>query len=122
MDATLTTRENRLLSTLLKSKESAILLALVIMMVVIGVIAPRFVSGTNIFQVSRQIAFVAIVAVGELFVILTGGIDLSVGSVMGWSGVAAAWVMSLGVPLHTCRPVPSLTRYSITVVSLLGML
>ena len=97
MDATLTTtRGNRLLSTLLKSKESAILLALVIMMIVIGVIAPRFVSGTNIFQVSRQIAFVAIVAVGELFVILTGGIDLSVGSIMGWSGVAAAWVMSLG--------------------------
>jgi ribose transport system permease protein len=96
MDATLTTRENHLLSTLLKSKESAILLALVIMMVVIGVIAPRFVSGTNIFQVSRQVAFVAIVAVGELFVILTGGIDLSVGSIMGWSGVAAAWAMSLG--------------------------
>jgi ribose transport system permease protein len=96
MDATLTTRENHLLSTLLKSKESAILLALVIMMVVIGVIAPRFVSGTNIFQVSRQVAFVAIVAIGELFVILTGGIDLSVGSIMGWSGVAAAWAMSLG--------------------------
>ena len=96
MDATLTTRESRLLSSLLKSKESAILLALLIMMVVIGVIAPRFVSGTNIFQVSRQVAFVAIVAVGELFVILTGGIDLSVGSIMGWSGVAAAWMMSLG--------------------------
>ncbi len=96
MDATLTTPRRNLLASLFKTKESAILLALVIMMVVIGVIAPRFVSGTNLYQVSRQVSFVAIVALGELFVILTGGIDLSVGSVMGWSGVAAAWGMSLG--------------------------
>lgn len=96
MDATVTTRERSLLGAFFKSKESAILLALVIMMVVIGVIAPRFVSPINLFQVSRQIAFVAIVAVGELFVILTGGIDLSVGSIMGWSGMAAAWAMSQG--------------------------
>lgn len=98
MDAIRTTSENRFLATLLKSKESAILLALLIMMVVIGIIAPRFVSGTNLYQVSRQVSFVAIVALGELFVILTGGIDLSVGSIMGWSGVAAAWAMSVGVP------------------------
>jgi ribose transport system permease protein len=96
MDATLTARGPSLLASIFKTKESAILLALVIMMVVIGVVAPRFVSGTNLYQVSRQISFVAIVAVGELFVILTGGIDLSVGSIMGWSGVAAAWAMSLG--------------------------
>lgn len=98
MDAIRTTGENRFLATLLKSKESAILLALLIMMTVIGIIAPRFVSGTNLYQVSRQVSFVAIVALGELFVILTGGIDLSVGSVMGWSGMAAAWAMTLGVP------------------------
>ncbi len=94
MDAIATVRENRFLSALLRSKESAILLALLIMMVVIGVIAPRFVSGVNLSQVSRQVSFVAIVALGELFVILTGGIDLSVGSVMGWAAMAAAWAMT----------------------------
>ncbi|HVO21281.1 MAG TPA: ABC transporter permease [Anaeromyxobacter sp.] len=97
MDATASAGGRSLGASLLRTKESAILLALLIMMVVIGVIAPRFISGTNLFQVSRQVAFVAIVALGELFVILTGGIDLSVGSIMGWSGVAAAWAMSLGV-------------------------
>ncbi len=102
MDATIpTTRENRFLWTLLRSKESAILLALLIMMLVIGIIAPRFVSGTNLYQVSRQISFVTIVALGELFVILTGGIDLSVGSIMGWAAMAAAWAMTTQTPAGT---------------------
>jgi ribose transport system permease protein len=95
MDAIASARGNRFLRTLLKSKESAILLALLIMMVVIGIVAPRFVSVVNLSQVSRQVSFVTIVALGELFVILTGGIDLSVGSVMGWSAMAAAWAMTM---------------------------
>ncbi len=86
MDATVATGQTRLprfLHTLVHTKEFAILLALVIMMVVIAAVNLRFIEWTNLSQVSRQIAFVAIVALGELFVILTGGIDLSVGSVMG---------------------------------------
>ncbi len=85
----------RLLAPLLKSKESAILLALAIMVVVIAVIAPNFLSPVNLSQVTRQVALVAIVALGELFVILTGGIDLSVGSVMGWAAMGAAWAMTM---------------------------
>ena len=91
-------RGRRLLSALLRSKESAIFLALVIIMVVIGLYEPKARSFSNFYLVSRQISFVAIVAFGELFVILTGGIDLSVGSVMALSGMAAAWAMSVGVP------------------------
>ncbi len=101
MDATAVTRDGRLprfVLVLVRSKEFAIFLALVIMMIVITVVNRRFIEATNLSQVSRQIAFVSIVALGELFVILTGGIDLSVGSIMGWSGVAAAWAMSVGVP------------------------
>jgi ribose transport system permease protein len=98
MDAIRQRGGSRFLSAAVRSKESAILLALVIMMVVIGAIAPQFVSATNLYQVSRQVSFVAIVAIGQLFVILTGGIDLSVGSIMGWAGVAAAWAMTLGAP------------------------
>jgi ribose transport system permease protein len=98
MDAIRTVRENRFLSTLLTSKESAIFIALVIIMTVVGVYEPRFLSGNNLYLVSRQISFVYIVALGELFVILTGGIDLSVGSVMALAGMAAAYAMKTGVP------------------------
>jgi ribose/xylose/arabinose/galactoside ABC-type transport system permease subunit len=98
MDVIRKVRENRILSALLTSKESAIFIALVIIMAVVGVYEPRFVSGSNLYLISRQISFVAIVALGELFVILTGGIDLSTGSIMGLAGMAAAFAMKSGVP------------------------
>ena len=84
-------------SAIVKQRESAIFLALLIMMAVIQIMAPNFLSGSNIYLVSRQIALVAIVAIGELFVILTGGIDLSVGAIMGLAGVASAGAMVAGV-------------------------
>ncbi len=86
----------RLARSLASGRESAILLALILIMGVITAFAPNFMSGENLYLISRQISFVAIVAIGELFVILTGGIDLSVGSVMGLAGVAAAGAMKLG--------------------------
>ena len=79
-------------------RESAIFLALVVIMVVIGFLSENFLSASNMYLVSRQISFVAIVALGELFVILSGGIDLSVGSIMALAGMVAAWCMQQGVP------------------------
>lgn len=85
-----------LIQSVSKKKESAIFLALIIIVTLISIVEPKFLSQRNMFQVSRQIAFVAIVALGELFVILTGGIDLSVGSVLGLSGVISGYAMSVG--------------------------
>lgn len=85
-----------ILATLFSYRESAIFLALIILMATVTIFAPNFMSGSNLYLVSRQISFVAVVAFGELFVILTGGIDLSVGSVMGLSGVVAAGAMAGG--------------------------
>jgi len=95
-------RVRAVLVGLIRRRESAILLALIVIMVVIGLVESNFLSGSNLYLVSRQISFVAIVAVGQLFVILTGGIDLSVGSIMALAGMAAAWCMERGVP-----PLPS---------------
>src|SRR5438105_1492591 len=84
--------------TLVRRRESAIFLALILLMTVIGIAAPNFLGAGNLYLVSRQISFVAIVALGELFVILTGGIDLSVGSVMALAGLGAGYSMTIGVP------------------------
>jgi ribose/xylose/arabinose/galactoside ABC-type transport system permease subunit len=84
-------------AALLRRREAANVIALALIMAVIGATAPNFLSGGNLYLVSRQISFVAIVAFGELFVILTGGIDLSVGSLMALAGLAAAWAMKAGV-------------------------
>jgi ribose transport system permease protein len=85
-----------ILARFLSYRESAIFLALVILMSGVTVFAHNFIGGSNLYLVSRQISFVAIVAFGELFVILTGGIDLSVGAIMGLSGVAAASAIAHG--------------------------
>jgi ribose/xylose/arabinose/galactoside ABC-type transport system permease subunit len=87
------------ITRLVQSKESAVFLALILIMGAISLVAPKFHSGSNIFLVSRQVAFVAIVAFGELFVILTGGIDLSVGSMMALAGMASAWAMTTHIPV-----------------------
>jgi ribose transport system permease protein len=75
------------IARLFSYRESAILLALILLMTAVTIFAPNFINGSNLYLVSKQISFVAIVAFGELFVILTGGIDLSVGSNMELSGV-----------------------------------
>ena len=82
---------------ILAKREAAIFIALIVISAGISLMAPQFLTAKNIYLVSRQISFVAIVALGELFVILTGGIDLSVGSTVGLSGMITGVVLAAGV-------------------------
>ncbi|HUK83783.1 MAG TPA: ABC transporter permease [Verrucomicrobiae bacterium] len=83
---------------LLRRREAGIFLALIGLMVLIAAYRREFVSPTNLYIVSRQVAFTAIVSLGVFFVILTSGIDLSIGSVVGLSGVLCGIAMAAGVP------------------------
>ena len=58
----------------------------------------KFASPGNIFNVTRNFAFVGIIAVGMTCVIITGGIDLSVGGTLLISAMVTAYVMSRGMP------------------------
>ena len=58
-----------------------------------------FWTSNNISNLLRQGSMTAILAVGQTFVIITGGIDLSVGAVVGFSSVVVAWLMQAGVPM-----------------------
>ncbi len=80
-----------------KQRESAIFLALLGIMVIITIVAPQFANAGNLYRVSRQISFVAIAALGVFTVILTGGIDLSLGSAIGLSGVTCGLSMAAGM-------------------------
>ena len=82
---------------ILAKREAAIFIALIVISAGISLVAPQFLTAKNMYLVSRQISFVAIVALGELFVILTGGIDLSVGSTVGLSGMITGVVLAAGV-------------------------
>ncbi|HEY0376681.1 MAG TPA: ABC transporter permease [Pyrinomonadaceae bacterium] len=76
--------------------EYVIVVAIVIESSVFAVIAPQFFSVNNLINVALGIAITGIMAVGMTAVILTGGIDLSVGSVAALSGVVAAMIAADG--------------------------
>ena len=71
-----------------------------LLLVVVGVaaVADHFFELDNLVNVSRQSAIVGILGIGMTFVILTAGIDLSVGSIVGFSAIAFAAAMAAGVP------------------------
>ena len=66
---------------------------------VMSLVSEPFASADNIFNVSRNFAFIGLIALGQTAVIATGGIDLSVGSVMGLAGIVTGLVLGSGQPL-----------------------
>ncbi|UOQ57862.1 ribose ABC transporter permease [Leucobacter allii] len=75
-----------------------ILVALIALIVVMAIIAPYFGTTRNLLEVVRQVSAIAILAAGGTFVILTAGIDLSVGSALGVTAMAAIVTANSGAP------------------------
>jgi ribose/xylose/arabinose/galactoside ABC-type transport system permease subunit len=67
------------------------------LMLVFAIIEPRFMSSINLFNVMRQVSITGLLAIGMTFVILTAGIDLSVGSLLAFAGLVAAAVAKGGM-------------------------
>ena len=65
----------------------------------LGLSTAAFWTPNNISNLLRQGAMTAILAVGQTFVIITAGIDLSVGAIVGFTSVIIAWLLQAGVPL-----------------------
>ena len=87
------------LGRLLHSPLALPLIGLIVVSVLMGLASDNFFSVNNIMNVLRQVSIVGILAVGMTFVILTGGIDLSVGAVMALVGTISAGLMvNAGVP------------------------
>jgi erythritol transport system permease protein len=72
--------------------------ALVAIILVFSILSPYYFSVSNMLTMSSHVAIFGILAIGMLLVILNGGIDLSVGSTLGFSGVVAGFFMQ-GVTL-----------------------
>src|SRR5437764_7019790 len=72
--------------------------ALIVLCLVMSFLAPHFLEWRNVINVARQISINSILAAGMTFVILTGGIDLSVGSALAVAGVISVWLTTTGVP------------------------
>jgi inositol transport system permease protein len=70
---------------------------LLVLMLIFALLEPRFLHPINLFNVMRQISITGLIAIGMTFVILTAGIDLSVGSMLALAGLVAAAVAKGGL-------------------------
>ncbi|HXQ98898.1 MAG TPA: ABC transporter permease, partial [Pseudomonas sp.] len=98
---TMTAQPNRMkvnFAQLIRSPAFYPFVGLVVVTVFMIFASDKFLTGANLENIARQVSINAIIAVGMTCVILTGGIDLSVGPVMALSGTLTTGLMVAGVP------------------------
>lgn len=84
------------------------LIGLLIIVIVLSLLSDRFFTVSNLLNVARQVSINTLLGVGMTFVILTGGIDLSVGSILALAGALGAGMLATGdnstllVVLYSC--------------------
>ena len=79
--------------------ESNLIIVMVVLMLALWVMNDKFLSFVNITNLLRQTAIIGVLAIGMTFVILSSGIDLSVGSVLAFSSILASRLMVAGFPI-----------------------
>ena len=92
-------RKNPIVRWITAKKEVGIFLALMLIWIASGISNPNFFSVYNITNIVFQASFTYIVALAMTFVLILAGLDLSVGSVMGLSGVVTGFSLLAGIPV-----------------------
>jgi ribose transport system permease protein len=95
--------------------------ALIVLIVVASFSSPHFLNPVNLLNVMRQVAMYGILGIGMTFVILTKGIDLSVGSIVALTGVSAALMLEAGVPIWLMVPASLLIGVAVGAVNGIGI-
>lgn len=87
----------RILATRGMGQVLTVTAGLIVLCIVFGIINPNFFSGKNILNLLRQIAPILLIGIGQSYVLITGNIDLSIGSVVGMSCMISATLMTKGI-------------------------
>lgn len=95
------------------------LVALLVMALAMSFLSENFATSDNFFNVMRQVSVNLCISVGMTLVILTGGIDLSVGSILALSGAVAAGLIKTGISCEGVNLYVSFTFFGVVVVALL---
>jgi ribose transport system permease protein len=101
--------QNTAIGKLLKSQEFYVTLAILVCGFLVSLIAPQFGTTTNLSNVLQNFCFTAILAIGMTPILISGGIDLSVGSILGCAGVVLGLATGAGAPLILAIPLTILT-------------
>lgn len=88
----------------MQARRFGTVIGLVLLCAVLWALTPYFLTVSNLLNIAQQTSINAIVAAGMTFVIISGGIDLSVGSIVALSGVALGALLQSGQPLVVAVP------------------
>lgn len=77
-----------------ESEQISLLAAFIVLCIVLNFLTPVFLTTTNIMNVLRQASLIAIAGIGMTMVILTGEIDLSIGSLQAIVGIASVYILN----------------------------
>jgi len=102
----------------LVSQEGVLLLAIIVLFAVVGTVNPRFVAERNLQSILLGNAYIAIAAIGMSMVIISGNIDISVGSLIGVLASVSGSLAVAGWPILLCWIVPVIV--SIAVMAAMG--
>ncbi len=92
-------KNSKIVRFLNKVSEINLIFILIALILALWIANPKFLSLVNVTNLLRQTAIIGVLAIGMTFVILSGGIDLSVGSVLAFSSVIASKLMVSGLPI-----------------------
>lgn len=95
-------------------QELVLLIAIIALFVVVGLINPRFVAERNISSIFLGNAYIAVAAIGMSMVIISGNIDISVGSLIGVLATLSGTLAVNGVPIIICWLAPLVVGIAIT--------
>ena len=115
-------KNNQLLMTILKGRTFIVLILLVIFF---SFASPAFISPATLTMVAKHVALYGILALGMTFVIITGGIDLSVGSVVGLVGMLAGGMIQEGLTIGSKTlyfSVPAIVVIMLIIGALIGVI
>lgn len=94
---------------------------LLLMWMALGLSTDSFLTSGNITNLMRQASLIAIIAIGQTFVIITAGIDLSVGAVVGLASTVVALLLKAGVPIPAAVALTLLVGVAVGVVNAFGI-
>jgi len=100
LDQTIGQKQRSWLASILGGQTFWVLIAVILACIFLSMTTDSFATSKNIYNITRNVTFVAIIALGMTLVIITGGIDLSVGSVLCLCSMVLAVVMHAGYSIE----------------------
>jgi ribose/xylose/arabinose/galactoside ABC-type transport system permease subunit len=98
------------------SQELVLLLAIIVLFLVVGAINPRFLAERNLTSIFLGNAYIAVAAIGMSMVIISGNIDISVGSLIGVLATVSGTLAVEGVPILLCWIFPVMLSIAFTTI------